>query len=83
MKKKTTSTKHLTGDGTGTALPPFDPSEEQTAPARLLDPGQLAAAERIEPAYRHPESARTVAYHHDGHAYTITGLPAGKAAAST
>lgn len=81
MKKKTTA-KPVASELAQASEPQASESQPSNR-TEVLDPGQLAAAERIEPAYRHPESARTVAYHHDGHAYTITGLLCGKADAST
>ena len=42
-----------------------------------LSAKQLAGAEIVS-VYKHPESARTVARHLDGEAYTVTGIHCGK-----
>lgn len=50
---------------------------KKTITERVLE--VFEKAEEILTPYRHPESGRTVAWHHEGEAFTATGIHAGKA----
>lgn len=65
MKQKTENT-----------LTPAPAAVPVAKPKPVLTAEQIAKADKVV-AYCHPKSARTVAYHYDAHAYTVTGLPAG------
>jgi len=71
MKQKTKKTA-ATKTAPAAPVPP-----EAQRPPLTAEPLESEACQAVTP-YRHPQSARTVAYHYKGHAYTVTGLPCGQ-----